>query len=163
MRIAVIGTGSVGLVAGTYLSDTGHDVACVHVDAAKVASLRAGKIPIYEPGLAELVERGMREKRLSFTSQLAPALARAEVVFIAIGTPPSPNGEADTRAVLSVARDIGAALRGYAVIVCKSTVPVGTHVRVHEAIALAAYSGQADHLFRSKPITCSDARRSPGA
>lgn len=135
MHIAVVGTGYVGLVVGTCLADTGHEVICVDADEPKIARLRAGEVPIYEPGLAELIERGTREQRLSFTSQLVPAVARAQVVFIAVGTPPSATGDADLSAVLDVSREIGAALRSYTVVVCKSTVPVGTHVRVHAAIA----------------------------
>ena len=138
MRIAVIGTGYVGLVAGTCLADSGNDVTCVDVDEAKIAQLRAGDVPIYEPGLQELIERGVREQRLSFSSQLEPAVGRADVVFIAVGTPGNGSGEADISAVLAVGREVGRALRGPCVIVCKSTVPVGTNHRLREAIGSAA-------------------------
>jgi UDPglucose 6-dehydrogenase len=135
MKIAVIGTGYVGLVAGTCFADTGNDVRCVDIDAAKVAALARGEIPIYEPGLGELVARNTREKRLSFTTDLAGAVRGAQVVFIAVGTPPDEHGEADLQHVLAAAREIGRAIEGYTVVVDKSTVPVGTADRVRAEIA----------------------------
>jgi UDPglucose 6-dehydrogenase len=135
MRIAVIGSGYVGLVAGTCFADSGNEVSCVDIDQAKVDLLRAGKLPIYEPGLEELVQQNVREQRLSFTTELATAVAEAEVVFIAVGTPEGESGEADLQYVLAAARDIGRALTKYTVVVDKSTVPVGTADQVREVIA----------------------------
>ena len=135
MRIAVIGTGYVGLVAGTCLADTGNDVVCVDIDEKKIAALRQGQLPIYEPGLEELVEKNVRERRLGFTTEFAEAVAPADVVFIAVGTPEGENGEADLQHVLEAARQVGRALTHYAVIVDKSTVPVGTADKVRAAIS----------------------------
>ena len=134
MRIAVVGTGYVGLVAGACLSESGNDVMCVDKDTAKVAMLRRGKIPIYEPGLEELVKRNREEKRLVFTTDLPKAVRAAEVVFIAVGTPQDEDGSADLRHVMNVARDIARAMNGYKVIVNKSTVPVGTAEKVREIV-----------------------------
>jgi UDPglucose 6-dehydrogenase len=134
MRIAVVGTGYVGLVVGACFAETGNDVTCIDKDAAKVQSLRRGKIPIYEPGLAELVHRNVAEKRLAFTLELADAVKKAEVVFIAVGTPTGEDGSADLQHVLGAAREIARAMNGYKVIVDKSTVPAGTSERVREAI-----------------------------
>ncbi len=135
MRIAVIGTGYVGLVAGTCFADSGNEVRCVDVDRAKIDQLGRGELPIYEPGLEELVARNVKERRLSFTTDLAAAVKGAQVIFIAVGTPPGENGDADLQHVLAAARQIGQALDGYAVIVDKSTVPVGTADRVKAEIA----------------------------
>src|SRR5690606_13598079 len=135
MRIAVIGTGYVGLVAGTCFADTGNNVVCVDLDAEKVASLRKGVLPIYEPGLEELVRRNVGEGRLHFTTSTQDAVSQAEVIFIAVGTPQGENGDADLKRVLAAAGEIGKALTGYAVIVDKSTVPVGTADLVREVIA----------------------------
>lgn len=135
MRIAVIGTGYVGLVAGTCLADTGNEVTCVDLDAEKIAQLRRGESPIYEPGLEELVRHNAREGRLHFTTSLPEAVAGAEVIFIAVATPSGENGDADLRHVLVAAEQIGRALTGYAVVVDKSTVPVGTADRVRDTIA----------------------------
>lgn len=126
MRIAVIGTGYVGLVAGAGFSDFGNDVVCVDVDEKKVARLEAGEIPIYEPGLEALVARNVKKGRLHFSSNLATAVAGAEVVIIAVGTPQGEDGSSDVTAVHAAAKAIGRALTGPAVIVTKSTVPVGT-------------------------------------
>lgn len=134
MRIAVIGSGYVGLVAGTCFADTGNDVVCVDLDQAKIEALQAGRIPIYEPGLEEMIERNVRDGRLSFSTNLGPAVAEARVVFIAVGTPPGENGEADLKHVLSAASDIARALRRYTVVVTKSTVPVGTADKVCDTI-----------------------------
>ncbi len=134
MDVAVVGTGYVGLVAGACFAETGHRVTCVDIDADKVARLSRGEIPIYEPGLEPLVERNVAAGRLEFTTDLAAAVARAEVIFIAVGTPPDEDGSADLKHVLGVARDIGRAMNGPRVVVTKSTVPVGTARRVQEAI-----------------------------
>jgi UDPglucose 6-dehydrogenase len=136
VKVAVIGTGYVGLVAGAGFSEFGNDVTCVDIDAGRVAKLRRGEVPIYEPGLEELVKRNAAANRLEFTSELAPAIAGARVVVIAVGTPQgSYGGGAEMQYVFSAARDIGRALTGWAVIVTKSTVPVGTADRVRETIA----------------------------
>src|SRR5687767_13284635 len=136
MKVAVVGTGYVGLVAGAGFAESGNDVTCVDKDTAKVAMLRRGKIPIYEPGLDELVKRNKSEGRLIFTTELPKAVRAAEVVFIAVGTPQGEDGSADLRHVMNVARDIARAMNGYKVIVNKSTVPVGTAARVRSAIAV---------------------------
>ncbi len=139
MRIAVIGTGYVGLVTGTCFAESGHHVTCVDVDAAKIATLRQGGIPIYEPGLEELVRRNVRERRLAFTTSYAEGMADADVAFIAVGTPPGETGEADLRYVLGAAEEIARHVRRYTVIVNKSTVPVGSAEKVAEAVrAIAA-------------------------
>ena len=130
MRIAVIGSGYVGLVVGACFAETGNDVICVDKDAAKIRQLRQGVIPIYEPGLEELVRRNRTEQRLVFTTGLADAVQRSEVVFIAVGTPTDEDGGADLKHVLGAARDIARAMNGYKVIVDKSTVPAGTSERV---------------------------------
>ena len=134
MRIAVIGSGYVGLVAGTCFAETGNEVACVDRDQAKIDGLNAGVIPIYEPGLEEMVKRNVSEERLSFTTDTAAAVKAAKVVFIAVGTPPGDDGSSDLSMVLAVARAIGKAMNGYKVIVDKSTVPVGTAAKVAAAI-----------------------------
>jgi UDPglucose 6-dehydrogenase len=134
MRIAVIGTGYVGLVVGACFAETGNDVVCVDKLAAKVRMLRRGKLPIYEPGLAEIVQRNIAEQRLTFTTTLGDAVRRAEVVFIAVGTPTGEDGSADLQHVLAAARDIARAMNGYKVIVDKSTVPAGTSELVADEI-----------------------------
>jgi UDPglucose 6-dehydrogenase len=134
MKIAVIGTGYVGLVVGACFAETGNDVTCVDKDAAKVRMLRRGRIPIYEPGLEELVRRNRAEKRLVFTTTLADAVRRSQVIFIAVGTPTGEDGSADLQHVLGVARDVARAMHGYTVIVDKSTVPAGTSERVRDVI-----------------------------
>jgi UDPglucose 6-dehydrogenase len=138
MRITVIGTGYVGLVAGACLAETGNDVTCADIDADKVARLNAGEIPIYEPGLEPLVERNLREGRLSFTTDVGSAAAEGEVIFIAVGTPPGEDGSADLKHVLAVAETVGRHMPPDGpekVVITKSTVPVGTAHRVREAIA----------------------------
>jgi UDPglucose 6-dehydrogenase len=136
MRIAVVGTGYVGLVAGAGFADFGNDVTCVDIDAHRITRLQAGEMPIYEPHLGELVRRNADQGRLVFTTELAEAVAGAEVVIIAVGTPQGAlGGAAETGQVLGVAREIGRALTDFCVIVTKSTVPVGTGDRVREAIA----------------------------
>jgi UDPglucose 6-dehydrogenase len=134
MRIAVVGTGYVGLVAGACFAESGNDVVCVDNNQTKVRLLRRGKIPIYEPGLEELVLRNRAEKRLTFTTTLAKAVRDSSVVFIAVGTPQGEDGSADVKYVLEVARQIARAMNGYKVIVDKSTVPVGTSERVREVV-----------------------------
>ncbi|HZM91915.1 MAG TPA: UDP-glucose/GDP-mannose dehydrogenase family protein [Vicinamibacterales bacterium] len=134
MRVAVVGTGYVGLVAGACFAESGNDVVCVDNNLAKVRLLRRGKIPIYEPGLEELVRRNRAERRLTFTTTLAKAVRDSAVVFIAVGTPQSEDGSADLKHVLDVAREIARAMNGYKVIVDKSTVPVGTSEKVREVI-----------------------------
>jgi UDPglucose 6-dehydrogenase len=134
MKIAIVGTGYVGLVTGTCFAETGHEVVCVDVDAKKIDTLRKGGIPIYEPGLEELVHRNVRERRLSFTTSYAEAIPGADVAFIAVGTPPGETGEADLSYVLSAAGQIGASMTGYLVVVDKSTVPVGSAEKVAETL-----------------------------
>jgi UDPglucose 6-dehydrogenase len=138
MRISVVGTGYVGLVVGACLAETGNDVVCVDVDAGKIARLRNNEIPIYEPGLDQLVERNQRQGRLTFSTDVAAAVERSDVVFIAVGTPPDEDGSADLRHVLDVARTIGRHMRREMVVVTKSTVPVGTAERVRAAVAESA-------------------------
>ncbi len=129
-----MGTGYVGLVSGTCLAETGVTVSCVDVDAAKIEMLNQGGIPIYEPGLAELVEKNRQRGRLFFTTSLKDALQGADAVFIAVGTPPDEDGSADLRYVLGVAHEIGTLMEDYIVVVTKSTVPVGTNSKVKQAI-----------------------------
>jgi UDPglucose 6-dehydrogenase len=135
MKIAVVGTGYVGLVLGACLAENGNTVICVDKDESKVATLKAGKMPIYEPGLEELVRRNDHEERLSFTTDLPSAVRASEIVFIAVGTPQGEDGSADLQHVLTVARDVGRAMTRYTVVVDKSTVPVGTAKKVREAVA----------------------------
>ncbi|NNF71157.1 MAG: UDP-glucose/GDP-mannose dehydrogenase family protein, partial [Rhodobacteraceae bacterium] len=136
MKIAMIGAGYVGLVSGVCLSDFGHTVVCVDNDPAKVARLNAGEVPIYEPGLQPLMARNVEAGRLSFSEDLTAAVAGADAVFIAVGTPTRRgDGHADLTYVFDAARQIAGALSGYAVVVVKSTVPVGTNARVAEIIA----------------------------
>lgn len=134
MRITVVGTGYVGLVTGTCLAETGITVTCVDVDALKVEKLNQGGIPIYEPGLAELVAKNRAHERLSFSTSLRESLKDADAVFIAVGTPPDEDGSADLSYVLGVAREIGQLIEEYVVVVTKSTVPVGTNRKVKKAI-----------------------------
>ena len=122
MRISVIGTGYVGLVAGTCLADSGNDVVCVDIDAGKIARLNAGEVPIYEPGLEELIRRNVRDERLSFSTDLPAAVARSQVVFIAVGTPEGEDGTADLQYVLRAAEAVGRALTGYTVLLSTRTV-----------------------------------------
>src|SRR6266511_1684324 len=134
MKIAVVGTGYVGLVLGACLAETGNEVACVDKDQTKIRLLRKGRVPIYEPGLAELVRRNKDEGRLTFTMLLGRAVKASQIIFIAVGTPQNEDGSADLQHVLGVARDIGRAMDGYKVIVNKSTVPVGTAEKVRAII-----------------------------
>jgi UDPglucose 6-dehydrogenase len=134
MKLAIVGTGYVGLVAGTCFADNGNQVVCVDNDAAKVRGLKKGNMPIFEPGLEELLRRNAKEKRLTFTTNLPRAVRQADVIFIAVGTPQGEDGSADLQHVLGVARDVAQAMNGYKVVVNKSTVPVGTAERVRKAI-----------------------------
>jgi UDPglucose 6-dehydrogenase len=134
VKLCVVGTGYVGLVAGTCFADSGNDVICVDVDQSKIAALQRGEVPIYEPGLEELIRRNVAQQRLTFQTDLADAVRRSQICFVAVGTPQATNGEADLSAVMDVARQIGDAMDGYRVIVDKSTVPVGTAARVASII-----------------------------
>jgi UDPglucose 6-dehydrogenase len=135
MRLTVLGTGYVGLVAGAGFADFGNDVVCADINEAKIERLRRGELPIYEPGLDKLVERNVEEQRLTFSTNVAASVRGAEVVIVAVGTPASDNGSADLTQVLSAAREIGRALSGFTVVVNKSTVPVGTAEKVQRTIA----------------------------
>jgi UDPglucose 6-dehydrogenase len=135
MRIAVIGTGYVGLVAGACFADTGNTVYCVDKDPSKIEALKRGEIPIFEPGLETLVRRGSAEKRLIFTTATAEAVAAAEIVFMAVGTPPQPNGEPDLKYLKAAAEEVAKSMTGYRLIVNKSTVPIGSHKVVAEWMA----------------------------
>jgi len=126
MNLTVIGTGYVGLVAGTCFAETGNDVVCVDIDEEKIAMLKSGKVPIYEPGLEEIVRRNAEDQRLSFTNELGSAVKKSEIIFIAVGTPQSATGHANLSYVEATARSIGKAMNGFKIIVTKSTVPVGT-------------------------------------
>jgi UDPglucose 6-dehydrogenase len=134
MRIAIFGTGYVGTVTGTCFADLGNQVTCVDVNAERVARLKSGDPVIYEPGLRELLQKNLRAGRIEFTTDAAYAVGRGEVIFICVGTPPKSTGEADLSFVESVGRAVGRYMRGYRVIVTKSTVPVGTHELVRRAI-----------------------------
>lgn len=134
MNIAMLGTGYVGLVAGSCFAETGNDVVCVDIDEAKIEQLRQGRVPFYELGLEELIQRNTREGRLAFSTDLAEAVRRAEAIFIAVGTPQVSAGGADVSQVFAVAEDIARAMNGGKIVVTKSTVPVGTAARVKEII-----------------------------
>jgi len=137
MKISIVGTGYVGLVTGTCLAEMGYDVTCVDNDAKKVKAMRAGNIPIYEPGLETIFNRGIKEKRLTFTTSLAEGVSGSSAVFLALPTPPGEDGSADLSYILGVANDLGPLIdKGeYKVIIDKSTVPVGTSIKVHNAVA----------------------------
>jgi UDPglucose 6-dehydrogenase len=134
MNLAVVGTGYVGLVAGTCFAESGNDVVGVDIDEAKISALKSGKVPIYEPGLEELVRRNMEEQRLSFSTDLAGAVRQSSIIFIAVGTPQGPDGRADIGQVLATAKSIAGAMNGHKIIVNKSTVPVGTADEVQKVI-----------------------------
>jgi len=134
VKLCVVGSGYVGLVAGTCFAESGNDVICVDVDQSKIAALRRGEVPIYEPGLAELIKRNVAQQRLTFQTDLADAVRRSQICFIAVGTPEGTNGEADLSAVMAVAKSIAGAMNEYKVIVDKSTVPVGTAAQVAETV-----------------------------
>lgn len=135
MKIAVVGTGYVGLVTGTCFAETGNDVYCIDIDANKVKKLVNGEITIYEPGLEKLFLRNLKEERLHFTTSLEEGIREAAIIFLALPTPPGEDGSADLKYVLGVAEDLGKLIKDYKVIVDKSTVPVGTAQKVHAAIA----------------------------
>lgn len=143
MKIAVIGTGYVGLVTGTCFAETGNEVTCVDIDADKVNRLKNGEITIYEPGLEKLFLRNLKEERLQFTTELEAGVKDAVLIFLALPTPPGENGSADLKAVLKVAEDLGKLIKEYKVIVNKSTVPVGTAEKVHAAVS-KNYKGEFD-------------------
>ena len=147
MRVSIFGTGYVGLVTGTCLAEVGHDVVCIDIDAAKVAGLNRGVVPIYEPGLEPMVKANHAAGRLRFTTDAGAGIAHGDVLFIAVGTPPDEDGSADLQYVLAVARTIGRHLARPAVVVDKSTVPVGTADRVRAAIAAELAARGADIGF----------------
>jgi UDPglucose 6-dehydrogenase len=135
MNIAIIGTGYVGLVTGTCFAESGNEVTCVDIDRARIESLRGGDVPFYEPGLAELVKRNLKEARLTFESEVGPAVAKSMITFITVGTPMDSSGAADLSAVFKAAEEVGKAVSGYHIVVLKSTVPVGTSDKVEEIVA----------------------------
>lgn len=143
MKIAVVGTGYVGLVTGTCFAETGNDVTCVDIDASKVSKLKSGVITIYEPGLEKLFLRNLKEERLRFTTDLAEGIKDAAIIFLALPTPPGEDGSADLKYILGVADELGKIMTGYKVIVDKSTVPVGTAEKVQAAVAVN-YKGEFD-------------------
>ena len=143
MKIAVVGTGYVGLVTGTCFAETGNNVTCVDIDSNKVNKLKNGEITIYEPGLEKLFIRNLKEDRLSFTTDLAEGIKDASIIFLALPTPPGEDGSADLKYILGVADELGKIMKEYKVIVDKSTVPVGTAEKVHAAIA-KNYKGEFD-------------------
>ena len=134
MKIAVVGSGYVGLVVGACLAENGNDVICVDSDAAKIRSLKRGRVPIYEPGLEELVSRNQSEKRLMFSTALPRAVRASQIIFLAVGTPAGEDGSADLKHVVNVAKKLARAMNGYKVIVTKSTVPPGTAARLREVV-----------------------------
>lgn len=138
MKIAVVGTGYVGLVTGTCFAETGNDVVCVDIDAAKVQKMKDGVVPIYEPHLDVLFERNIKQGRLKFTTNLEEAIADAKIIFLALPTPPGEDGSADLSYILKVADDLGKIITDYKIIIDKSTVPVGTSEKVHAAVAANA-------------------------
>lgn len=143
MKIAVVGTGYVGLVTGTCFAETGNEVICVDIDAKKVEMMRNGEVPIYEPDLEVLFERNQRQGRLSFTTDLKSAVDHAEIIFLALPTPPGEDGQADLKYILGVAKDLSSLITKYTVVIDKSTVPVGTAEQVHAALA----AGLEESLF----------------
>jgi UDPglucose 6-dehydrogenase len=138
MKIAVVGTGYVGLVTGTCFAETGNHVTCVDINEAKIKQMQDGIVPIYEPGLEDMFHRNVNEGRLNFTTSLSEGIEGAKVIFLALPTPPGEDGSADLKYILKVAHDLGPLLKDYTVIIDKSTVPVGTSDLVHAAIAKAA-------------------------
>ncbi|HXL57514.1 MAG TPA: UDP-glucose/GDP-mannose dehydrogenase family protein [Chitinophagaceae bacterium] len=147
MKIVVVGTGYVGLVTGACLAEVGTDVICVDVDVQKIENLKKGILPIYEPGLDEIVERNFKKGRLHFSTKLDEAIVRAQVVFIAVGTPPGEDGSANIKYVLQVAETVGKHMNGHIVVVTKSTVPVGTAAKVKETITKALKERNANIEF----------------
>ena len=155
MKVTIIGTGYVGLVTGACLADVGHEVLCIDLDQGKVDRLNRGEIPIHEPGLERVVQRNQSEGRLSFSTSPAEGTAFGEVLMIAVGTPPEEDGSADLSHVLAAARDIGRHLERYAVIVDKSTVPVGTGDLVEKRSARRWRNAAAKSSSRSSRIPSS--------
>ncbi|MCC6683953.1 MAG: UDP-glucose/GDP-mannose dehydrogenase family protein [Bacteroidia bacterium] len=147
MKIAVVGTGYVGLVTGTCLAETGADVTCVDIDTKKIENLKKGILPIYEPGLDELVTRNVQKGRLHFSTNLGESIHDAEVAFIAVGTPPGEDGSADLKYVLAVATEIGKTMNHHLVVVTKSTVPVGTEEKVKNAVTASLKERGSDLAF----------------
>ncbi|GEO03239.1 UDP-glucose 6-dehydrogenase [Adhaeribacter aerolatus] len=145
MKIAIVGTGYVGLVTGTCLAEVGMDVTCIDIDTKKIENLKNGILPIYEPGLEEMVLRNTRQERLHFSDDIATSIQDADVAFIAVGTPPGEDGSADLKYVLAVARSIGKHMNNYMVVVTKSTVPVGTARKVRAAI-------EEEIILREEPL-----------
>jgi UDPglucose 6-dehydrogenase len=153
MKIAVVGTGYVGLVTGTCFAEVGIDVTCIDIDQKKIDNLRNGILPIYEPGLEEMVARNVKSGRLNFSTSLAESIKGADVAFIAVGTPPGEDGSADLKYVLAVARGIGENIDSYCVVVTKSTVPVGTAAKVRAEVdgALSKRGANVDFDVASNP------------
>ncbi|RZK41878.1 MAG: UDP-glucose/GDP-mannose dehydrogenase family protein, partial [Hymenobacter sp.] len=153
MKIVVVGTGYVGLVTGTCFAEVGIDVICVDIDQKKIDNLHQGILPIYEPGLEEMVSRNVKSGRLQFSTSLAESIKGADVAFIAVGTPPGEDGSADLKYVLAVARGIGENLDSHCVVVTKSTVPVGTAAKVRAEVenALARRGAQVAFDVASNP------------
>ena len=147
MKVVIVGTGYVGLVTGTCLAEVGLEVTCVDVDHHKIENLRKGILPIYEPGLEEMVLRNYEKKRLQFSTNIAEAIQGAQVAFIAVGTPPGEDGSADLKYVLAVADQIGSHMTDYLVVVTKSTVPVGTALKVKNAMTAALTKRGANYTF----------------
>jgi UDPglucose 6-dehydrogenase len=147
MKIVVVGTGYVGLVTGSCLAEVGTDVICVDVNEEKIKNLQKGILPIYEPGLDEIVERNFKKGRLHFSTSLEEAIVGAQIIFIAVGTPPDEDGSADLKYVLQVAKSVGTHMNGYLIVVTKSTVPVGTASKVKKAIKQALTERQANIDF----------------
>jgi UDPglucose 6-dehydrogenase len=162
MKITVVGSGYVGLVTGTCLAEVGNHVLCLDVDPAKIATLQQGGIPIYEPGLDDMVRRNVAAGRLSFTTDIAAAVEFGEIQFIAVGTPPDEDGSADLQYVLAAARNIGLYMTEPKVVVDKSTVPVGTADKVKAQIAATLAERGADIAFSvvSNPNSSRKVRRS---
>src|SRR3989338_11314759 len=138
MKIAMIGTGYVGLTTGTCLASLGNNVVCLDIDKIKIDMLNQGKIPIFEPGLKELLERNVKEGRLSFTTSYKTAVESSEIIFLAVGTPEGNDGQANLSYILSAAEEVGKNMNEYKVIVVKSTVPVGTSEKIKDKIQLHA-------------------------
>lgn len=147
MQISVFGTGYVGLVAGACLADVGHQVICMDIDANRIAQLSRGEIPIFEPGLSQLVAHNVAAGRLRFTTDTAQAVTESDTLFIAVGTPPDEDGSADLQYVLSVAESIGQHMQGYKLVVDKSTVPVGTAERVSDTISRVLQQRKVEYSF----------------
>jgi UDPglucose 6-dehydrogenase len=147
MKIAIVGTGYVGLVSGTCFAETGLEVTCIDIDAKKIEKLKNGEIPIYEPGLDQLVERNYKKNRLHFTTSIQEGIKECEAIFIAVGTPPDEDGSADLKYVLGVAGEIGKYMENYMVIITKSTVPIGTSTKVKAAVKAELDKRKVDFSF----------------